>query len=104
VLWSQKPNGKPIEIGPCSFLQGWSISIGELQLWWKYVINHVKNSRNTILMKKRTNGIVFNESHFDSQLLQLLQWVNTWLVELWDDCEHSNLKKHNGKLLWLQNL
>ncbi len=33
---------------------------------------------------------------FDSHLLQ---WVNAWLVELWDDCEHSYLKKHNGKLL-----
>ncbi len=25
---------------------------------------------------------------------------HAWLVELWEDCEHSWLKKHNGKLVW----
>lgn len=39
------------------------------------------------------------ELYFDSQLSKLLQLVNTWLIELWDDCEHNR----NGQgILWLQ--
>jgi hypothetical protein len=36
----------------------WSLSIGELQLWWKYVINQVKNFGNTCSCDKRTTAIV----------------------------------------------
>jgi hypothetical protein len=28
--------------------------------------------------------------------------VNAWPVEFWDDCEHNQLQKHNGQLLWSQ--
>jgi hypothetical protein len=47
---------------------------------------------------------MYGESQFDSHLSKLLHLVNAWLVELWDDCEHSYLKKHDDKLLWSQNL
>jgi hypothetical protein len=45
---------------------------------------------------------MYGESQFDSKLSQLLQLINPWPVELWDRCEHSKLKKHNEKNLWLQ--
>jgi len=47
---------------------------------------------------------LYGKSQFDSYLSQLLQLVNTLLIELWDGCEHNYMKKHNGKLLQSQNL
>ncbi len=72
------------------------LSIAQLQVGWKSIVNHVRNFGNRCSDEK--GHISFYD---DSQLLELLsnrlQLINTWLVELWDDCEHSLLKKHNGK-------
>jgi len=32
---------------------------------------------------------LYGESQLDSHLWQLLQLVNTWQIELWDDSEHN---------------
>jgi hypothetical protein len=60
-----------------------------------------------VLIKKKGQMSLYGESHFDTQLSHLLQFVkqqliNPLLVELWDDYEHSLLKKHKGKLMWSQ--
>jgi hypothetical protein len=40
----------------------------------------------THVLMKIGHMILYGEAQFDSQLLQL---VNAWLVELWDDFEHN---------------
>ncbi len=41
---------------------------------------------------------LYNESQFDSQLSQPLELVNGQTLELCDDYDHKQLKKHNEKL------
>jgi len=54
VLWSQQPNGKPLMEGLVSpYVDSQSLSIWELQVCWKYVINHVRNSGNTCSHEKK---------------------------------------------------
>jgi hypothetical protein len=38
--------------------------------------------------------LFYGESQFHSKLSQLLQLVNAWLVELWNDYEHNYQEKH----------
>jgi len=67
VLRSQQTNGKPIERGLCFLPQGQSLSSGELQQQWKYVINHVWNSKNAWFHWKKKDRC---------------HWLGTWLTAL----------------------
>jgi hypothetical protein len=118
VLRSQQTNGKPIERGLCFLPQGQSLSSGELQQRWKYVINHVWNSKNAWFhWKKRTDVI---DLELDLQLLQLINalrmhgfigkkrtdvivwWLGTWFTTLAiDQClTYRALKWLWAHLLW----
>jgi len=92
---------KATDIGLCFLLQGQSLSIGDLQLGWieNMQIIMLRTLGMPVLVKKRQMSL-YGESQFDSQFSQLLQLINAWLKKLSDDCEHSYLKKHNGKVLW----
>lgn len=54
---------------PCFLLQGLLLSIGELQVIWKYVVNHVRNSGNTCSHK---NGQMSFYGQHNSTLLTAL--------------------------------
>ncbi len=45
-----------------------------------------------VLIKKKGQMSMYDESQFDSQLSQLLQLVSAWPVELRDRYEHNYLK------------
>ncbi len=53
-------------IGHCFLLQEQLLSIGELQVHWKYVINHVRNSGNICSHQKKKQMSLRGESQFDS--------------------------------------
>jgi hypothetical protein len=58
-----------------SLLQGQSwLFNGELQVHWKYVVNHVRNFGNTFTLIKKDMSF-YVESQFDSKLSHLLQLV-----------------------------
>jgi hypothetical protein len=59
---------------------------------------------HVLAKKKKRQMSLYGESQFDSKFSRLLQLINAWLKKLSDGCEHSYLKKHNGKLLWWRNL
>jgi DNA polymerase III delta prime subunit len=68
VLWSQQPNGnlEATVIGTCFLLHGQSLSIGEFQVHWKYVISHVRNSGNPCSHEKKDkchNMVSHNLTH-----------------------------------------
>ncbi len=70
--------------GPCFLLDGWALSLGELQLRWKYVVTQCWNVRWW------GTKPVHAESQSESQLPKILQHlVNAWLIELWDDSERG---------------
>jgi hypothetical protein len=61
--------------------------VGELQVCWKYVINHVRNSGNTCPLDKK------DRCHFmlSSSLIHRAphNWSMLDLIEFWDDYEHN---------------
>jgi len=77
---------------PFLLMQGQSLSIGELQLWWEYVINHVRNSGHTCSHGKK-DKCLYGESQFDIELSKVLQLVHVWPTELWDTSEHNYFEK-----------
>jgi hypothetical protein len=60
------------------FLQGQSLSIGELQVWWKYAINHARNSGNTCSRENKDTDVPARWVTIDSQLS--LQLVSQYLT------------------------
>jgi hypothetical protein len=81
VFHKWQANGKPwkaIDIRPC-FLLHWRrvLSIGELQLGWKYVVTN--NSENMNSGRKIKMSLYDDGSQFDSH--QSL--VNSWPIDLW---------------------
>ncbi len=65
------------------------LSIGELQVRWKCIVNHVRNSKNTCSHKEKKNG------QMNSQLSQLWQWGQCltaravrWLQKKWQEFLH----------------
>ncbi len=60
------------------FLQGQSLSIGELQVWWKYAINHARNSGNTCSLENKDTDVPARWVTIDPQLS--LQLVSQYLT------------------------
>jgi hypothetical protein len=109
LLWSQQQNGKTVweatAIGHCFLLQEQLLSIGELQVHWKYVINHVRNSGNICSHKKKTEVITLHgESQFDSagaiglyltksseMIVSTASWKN-----IMESCCDQRIRDHNN--------
>ncbi len=60
---------------PSILLQGSPFPLGELQVRWKYVDIHVRNTGNTYVHEKKTYVNLY-ESQFGLQFSQLLQLIN----------------------------